>query len=318
MSNRIYKKNNITKKIISIIVCTLNAKKTRKLMSNLKAYNSKKIELIVVNQSKFIIKNEYPKLIEINLNKPVGASKARNLGAKIATGKFLWFLDDDCEISFSSIDKIIDTLEHESKLDLLILSREYVNSKGTKFIYLKNLRGYIKNYRRVILNTTEWNFLINKIAFLKIKGFPLIGVGSNHRAQSGECFGIMCKLIKIRPIVFLESNAKVTHPSYSNRKEFNIVKSYHYGTGYVIGAIAPILGFNDLLFWSIRHIIGTLFFPIRKSDSTLMPINNKSDLKHFNEFKTKLILSRQRLLGYLNGLLDYYYKNQKSLDDEYK
>ena len=87
----------IKKKFFSVIIPTYSRPKA--LLRTVKSVlnqNFKNIEIIVVDDgSKISPIIDKKKIKYVKLKKNYGVSIARNIGAKIAKGKFLAFLDDD-------------------------------------------------------------------------------------------------------------------------------------------------------------------------------------------------------------------------------
>lgn len=80
-------------------------------------------EIIIVNNDESEdlekIKKEFPNVGIINHKKNVGFGAACNLGAKTAKGRYLLFLNPDCEIISKKAGKIINEMESDGNIGIL-------------------------------------------------------------------------------------------------------------------------------------------------------------------------------------------------------
>jgi glycosyltransferase involved in cell wall biosynthesis len=99
---------------ISVIIPVYNSEKTiSRILNKLITQKYKNIEVIAVNDgskdASLSILNEYKKIdkrVVVIDQKNVGASAARNVGLKIATGDYLAFIDSDDDISKDLISEL--------------------------------------------------------------------------------------------------------------------------------------------------------------------------------------------------------------------
>lgn len=173
---------------LSIIIPVYNGEKfIDKCLNNIciQIKGSKDVELIIVddfskdNSLKILKKyQENYKFIKlIKSKKNLGTAASRDTGSKIATGKYLFFVDIDDSISDNSICIILKNLESFPNKDLFVI-RNYIagikkNEKliDNNYIQVKNktksgkkLVNHISNYYD--FRPTAWNFIFNK-KFLK-------------------------------------------------------------------------------------------------------------------------------------------------------
>jgi len=109
---------------LSIIIVTWNtAKITLKCVKTVKKYLSNiNPQIIVVDNASTdntisLLKKE--KIIFIKNKHNIGFSKAANIGAKNATGKYLLFLNSDIELIDNSIIEMLNFLENNSHIGLI-------------------------------------------------------------------------------------------------------------------------------------------------------------------------------------------------------
>lgn len=102
---------------VSIIIVNWNSKDfVRKCLHSIDAYcRDMSLEIIVVDGGSFdgcdqMLVREFPSAKFIQSEKNIGFAKANNLGARIAVGKILWFLNPDTELTENSLRVLADKL----------------------------------------------------------------------------------------------------------------------------------------------------------------------------------------------------------------
>ena len=139
--NKIYKM--ITLNTVSIIVpCYNNQDTIIETLESILQQTHQNIELIVVNDGSkdysknviedFISKNTNEKIIFINQENQ-GPSKARNNGAKIATGMYLVFIDADDLINPNYIAKCLVVYEKNNTLNIVYSEVELFDAEKGKW-----------------------------------------------------------------------------------------------------------------------------------------------------------------------------------------
>tara|TARA_B100000965_G_scaffold380193_1_gene376544 strand:- start:1204 stop:2526 length:1323 start_codon:yes stop_codon:yes gene_type:complete len=174
---------------LSIIIPVYNGEKfIKKCLDSIcnQIKDKKNIELIIVDdysKDKSVkILEKYKKLFKfiklIKLNKNSGTASSRDLGIKIASGKFLFFVDIDDSLVKKSIAIILDNLKNFPNKDLFVL-RNYITGieKNKNFIDYNqiitkgesspgnSLINLIDNYN--YFRPTAWNFIFRS-KFLKM------------------------------------------------------------------------------------------------------------------------------------------------------
>lgn len=161
---------------ISVIIPVYNAEKTiGNILEKLISQNYRNIEIIAINDGsqdnswkvlqKFAKKDE--RIITID-QKNAGASAARNVGIKEATGDFITFIDSDDDISNKLISELTSRIKNNSDFimcgmsinkkavvatDAFIEGRELLRRYVLKSLLTKNLLygPYCKLFRRDII-----------------------------------------------------------------------------------------------------------------------------------------------------------------------
>ena len=163
---------------ISIIIPTLNEELyIGQLLSSIVAQGIKPHEVIVVDSGNTDKTESVVKLYKDRL--PIsyvpadgkGAARARNTGAKRATGDFVYFVDSDCTLPPENLRKITDAVKKQ-KLDVALMPGRMSSGKHwytRSGIYFMN--GYVRLMRR-----TPWPigfscFMINRELFMQSGGF---------------------------------------------------------------------------------------------------------------------------------------------------
>lgn len=173
-------------KSVSVIVPVYNMEKyLNKCMDSLVNQTLEDIEIIVVNDgssdnSQKILdkyKEEYPNKIKVINQENLGISAARNNGIKVATGKYLGFVDSDDFVDLNMFKHLYKKIE-ETSSDIVVcnykkyymLNEEYSDINVVKNINFDNIYDDPS-----IINSIDyapWNKLYKKDLFENIE-FPL-------------------------------------------------------------------------------------------------------------------------------------------------
>ena len=112
-------------------------------------------------------------LTVLQTNGREGPGSARNLGAKIAKGEYLCFIDADCEIQDDALKKLAQTLQSKPEIDALFGSYDD-RPKATNFVaQYKNLMHHYVHQRGNEKSSTFWaGFgVVKRSVFLELDGF---------------------------------------------------------------------------------------------------------------------------------------------------
>ncbi|WP_316507055.1 glycosyltransferase family 2 protein [Nitrosopumilus sp.] len=126
--------------LVSIIIVNFNGKKhlEKCLESLLKIYYSNYEIIIIDNNStdgsiEFLEKN-YPHIILKKLEKNYGFAQPNNLGAKLAKGKLLLFLNNDVSVTPNFLNELVKSIISNEKIaicqSLLLKSNNEIDSSG--------------------------------------------------------------------------------------------------------------------------------------------------------------------------------------------
>jgi hypothetical protein len=172
--------------------------------------------------------------------------------------------------------------------DFFIFNRGYIQRDSYSSYNLPTGK-FSQEHRVAVCYLTEWSFCIRKSIFERIGGFPPVGIGSEHRAQSGEAFVIFCNFRLISDKVMYFDDVKISHPPYHSIKNVQLCFDYAYGSGYSIG-----LGLENYdclykLYWYIRSFISSFkfFFTLKNLPR---PLENISKFY----FRINLFLSKNQ------------------------
>lgn len=177
--------------VISIIIPCFNAEKfIRGCLDSILQSRFGNFEVVVVDddskdKSREILKN-YERLPQIRifyLDKNQGPAKARNLGVKNSSGKYILFLDADTEIETNCLEAVVDKLERDQKVGAL--QTKLMRGKGRKIDAAGHSLSFFgfpyeigvgedesaHNRETVIFGARSAGMGIRKDLFLKIGGF---------------------------------------------------------------------------------------------------------------------------------------------------
>ena len=168
---------------ISVIIVNYNGKTLlEKCLESLFKVNYDNFEVILVDNNStdetvdFITKN-YPSIILIKLDSNKGFAEPNNIGAKIAKGEHLLFLNNDTIVTPNFISELVKIMENDTKVaicqSLLLKLDGSVDSSGD---FIDNL-GVVYNSKtktdeiREISSARGASMIIRKKIFKELNGF---------------------------------------------------------------------------------------------------------------------------------------------------
>ncbi len=165
--------------IISVIIPVYNAEKylERCVKSVYEAVSKTDGEIILIDNNSTDdslelakkIAKKYDYQISVLKCPTEGASAVRNMGAKKASGDYIWFIDADDEVTLESASLLIAEAKR-TQADLVMMGARRVYSNG-KSDYLSAVDASSKDYRSrfVRYGAGPWQFLIRRKWWLKHK-----------------------------------------------------------------------------------------------------------------------------------------------------
>lgn len=172
-------------KKVSIIVPVYNVERyLNQCMDSLVNQTLDDIEIIVINdgstdKSLKILKSyekKYPDKVKIIEQKNSGISVARNNGIKLASGKYIGFVDSDDYVELDMFEKLYDKIK-KSNSDIVVCNYKKYYEDLNEFEYvdvIKNIKGNNLYSDISIINNIDyapWNKLFRRELFDNIK-FP--------------------------------------------------------------------------------------------------------------------------------------------------
>jgi len=126
--------------LVSIIIVNYNGKNhLEKCLKSITKINYPNYEIILVDNNSTddsieFVKNTYPSIIIIKLEKNYGFAEPNNIGAKIAKGDLFLFLNNDTEVDPNFINEMVNVLQKDSEIaicqSLLLKPNGQVDSSG--------------------------------------------------------------------------------------------------------------------------------------------------------------------------------------------
>ena len=168
---------------VSIIIVNYNGKTLlEKCLESVFKINYKNTEVIVVDNNSTddtveFVTNNYPSIILLKLNSNKGFAEPNNIAAKIATGKYLLFLNNDTIVTSNFISEMIPVIENDEQIaicqSLLLKPDESIDSSGD---FIDNLGVVYNSTKKIndvrkISSARGASMLIRKNIFGILEGF---------------------------------------------------------------------------------------------------------------------------------------------------
>jgi GT2 family glycosyltransferase len=276
--------------VFSLIVPTINrTKEIRILFDSIKNsdFPMEKIEVIVVDQNKDdrllpIIKNfkEYfdIKYFKVNFK---GAAKARNYGAKFASGEIIHFPDDDAFYAKNTLSEVYKLFTSKD-VDIIAIKVLDPKTKKASLLNFPNQDKYVNAFN-FFKTTIEFNLFFKRSVFQKLGGFDEnLGVGTYFSSE--ESGDLVLRALKKGYKIFYTSQIYIYHPDKRN-PELDKIYSYALGFGALLRKhlkLRNLYIFPYTFSYVGKSIIGVIIFKLF------------NDRYKFNKYKF-------RLKGFING-----------------
>ena len=168
---------------VSVIIVNYNGKKfLEKCLESLCKVNYENFEIIVVDNNSTdgsieLVTKNYPSIILLKLNSNKGFAEPNNIGAKIANGKYLLFLNNDTIVTPNFISEMVQVIENDKKIaicqSLLLKPDESIDSSGDFIDHLGVVYNSTKKTDEIreISSARGASMLIRKDVFDILEGF---------------------------------------------------------------------------------------------------------------------------------------------------
>ena len=219
--------------LVSIIIVNYNGKKyLEKCLKSLERIDYDNYEIILVDNNSTddsieFVKNTYPSIIIIKLEKNYGFAEPNNIGAKNAKGNFLLFLNNDTEVTPNFVTELVNAAKTDKQIaicqSLLLKPNGEIDSSGD---FLDTLgRAYSSKIKpksiKEILSARGASLLVKREIFENLGGFDKEYFASFEDVDLGwRCWIAGYKVIVVPSSI-------VYHSGGQTIKELSSVMSFH-------------------------------------------------------------------------------------------
>ncbi len=111
------------------------------------------------------ISHEFPLIKIIPLKSGRGAGQARNLGAKMATGQFLCFLEPDDELLSDYFEQVVPLLDSHPEFSSIKVGIQFLDPQGLPLILPGDVRY------QALMSPCAGNLILRRTSFERLGGF---------------------------------------------------------------------------------------------------------------------------------------------------
>jgi glycosyltransferase involved in cell wall biosynthesis len=257
--------------LISIIIPTIGrSTQLDALLHSITNSTYKYYEVIVIDQNSSSIAEDvalkYKNIIPIIHQKvdSLGAARARNYGAKLANGQYLFFPDDDSEMFPETLALSVEVLKR-TRADVLFgkcVDRKLADSVGI----FSDKSGYLslKHHEKMFIEATMF---IKAETFSEFSFDESFGVGTFYGAE--EAYDLVLRMLYKNVIIFYDSTIKIYHPqkviNHFDSSEIRRVFSYRCGFAHLCIKHKLYQKYYTRLLKVILYIPYTIVFAPRKT-----------------------------------------------------
>ena len=206
------------KKLITIVIPTINRSLfVKKILSEIKYFN-KKLDIIIVddhskkNESDILFKfsRNFKNVKYFRLIKNRGQSYACNFGLKISNTKYIWFFDDDDFLSRKTLSKVITFLSKNNPDGILLPMKQIYKNKVINFVNPTSKDHLFNKLRNQQQRVSTSCAIFNTKKILKINGW-------DEKLFGGTDTDLFLRFSKNNIFDVLKTNPVIVNFSVSNR-----------------------------------------------------------------------------------------------------
>ncbi|WP_207435213.1 glycosyltransferase family 2 protein [Sabulibacter ruber] len=188
--------------------------------------------------------------------KEKNASKARNIGASHATGRWIGFPDDDCVYTPDTLRKVQEVFEQSAPQVVTGTVLDFEGVPLNRF-YQKQCQVNLFN---LIGKVSEPAFFIRREVFQELKGFNE-DFGPGGKNFSSESYELAVRALKQKVTILFDANVQILHPrvmppytkayltrEYGYSYGFGKVLQTHFGTWALFYLAKYLVAFTSKLF----------------------------------------------------------------------
>jgi len=225
------------KPLISVIIVNYNGKRhLEKCFESLMKIDYEKYEIILVDNNSTdnsieFVKNTQPSVIIIKLDKNYGFAEPNNIGAKIAKGDLLLFLNNDTIVMPNFISEMVKVLTQDSKIaicqSLLLKPNGTVDSSGDFVDVLGRAYSSREKVSEVkeILSARGASMMVRKNFFWEMGGFDKYFFATFEDVDLGWNAWIFGYKVVVAPNSIVYHSRSQTVKNLSNQVRFHGVKN---------------------------------------------------------------------------------------------
>ncbi|PKM76775.1 MAG: glycosyltransferase family 2 protein [Firmicutes bacterium HGW-Firmicutes-15] len=224
--------------MFSLVLATVNrTDELRTFLFHLNQQSYRDFQLIVVDQNNDdsllpILAPYFDSFPLIHIkSKKRGASRARNLGLKHASGEIIGFPDDDCWYPTDLLKNVLDFFNRCPEWDGFI-GRTVGIEGNTVMLRFDNRAGAVTKYNAWRRGVTSTMFFKSHIMMASGGFDEQLGVGADSPWGSGEETDYLIRLLNDGCRIFYDPTLILYHPNpLKYAQEKLLVRAYSYGCG---------------------------------------------------------------------------------------